>query len=280
MSTPDAPDPKATASAQAGFNKDAAVSQQRLNMVDQSNPFGSINYTQSGTAPDGTPTFKATTTLSPEQQALYDQQNRLKMSAGDTAARLMQGVPTNTGATGIVQNIMGWGQDYLQPIFDQQNAAMETKLRNQGIAPGSEAYTNALRDVSRNQNDAYTNLLLQGQGTAMQSLDQQNRLPQSWFSFTGPGGMPNQAAVNTPSASIAAPNYAGLEQQAYQDKLSQSNGLMSGLFGLGGTVLGAAVGGPFGASIGGALGGSLGKGSNSLLNGMQSQGSFGGWGGM
>lgn len=45
----------------------------------------------------------------------------------------------------------------LDPQFAQAQAAMETKLRNQGLVPGGEAYTNAMRDFNFARNDAYGN---------------------------------------------------------------------------------------------------------------------------
>lgn len=45
---PEAPDPEKTAQAQASMNRDAAVTQQNLNMVDQITPWASLKYTQTG----------------------------------------------------------------------------------------------------------------------------------------------------------------------------------------------------------------------------------------
>lgn len=47
-SAPSAPDPYETADAQAAANRTTAITQHQLNMVDQVNPWGSVNYTQNG----------------------------------------------------------------------------------------------------------------------------------------------------------------------------------------------------------------------------------------
>jgi len=43
----------------------------------------------------------------------------------------------------------------LDPQFAQAEAALDAKLRNQGLVPGGEAYTNAMRDFNNARNDAY-----------------------------------------------------------------------------------------------------------------------------
>lgn len=82
---PAAPDPYKTADAQAGANRDAAITQQQLNNMNQYTPQGSITYNQSGTWADGTPRFEQTFEYSPEQKALYDQQNQIAQALGGLA---------------------------------------------------------------------------------------------------------------------------------------------------------------------------------------------------
>lgn len=92
MKTPKAPDPVATAQAQSGMNRDTAVTQQYLNMVNQHDPYGSRVFTQSGTGgftdSQGNwievPTFTETVTLAPEQQRILDQTN----AASENLARI------------------------------------------------------------------------------------------------------------------------------------------------------------------------------------------------
>lgn len=65
------------------MNKETAITQAQLNMVDQAGPQGSSTYSQIGTYDDGTPKFQQSVTLSPEQQAIYDSQNRISQQALD-----------------------------------------------------------------------------------------------------------------------------------------------------------------------------------------------------
>src|SRR3546814_17723028 len=81
---PEAPDPAQTAQAQAKYNQDTAVTQQLVNMVNQQNPWGSVNYDQTGTTgytnADGKwvsiPSFTQTTTYTPEQQPITSDESR------------------------------------------------------------------------------------------------------------------------------------------------------------------------------------------------------------
>jgi hypothetical protein len=84
---PTPPDPVATAAAQSQYNREAAIAQANLNRIDQVTPQGSISYSQIGTNADGTPQYKQTQTYSPDQQALYDQQNQIAQALGNTATQ-------------------------------------------------------------------------------------------------------------------------------------------------------------------------------------------------
>lgn len=91
-SAPTAPDPVATAQAQATANKDAAITQANLNRVDQVTPQGSLTYTQQknadgtgATNADGTPRYTQTQTYSQGEQAKYDQANQVANALGGLA---------------------------------------------------------------------------------------------------------------------------------------------------------------------------------------------------
>lgn len=76
MKAPKAPDPYATAQAQAQMNKETAVAQTGLNAMDQITPDGELRYSQNGTWADGTPRFSVTQTLSDSNKKLYDLNNQ------------------------------------------------------------------------------------------------------------------------------------------------------------------------------------------------------------
>ena len=63
----------------------------------------------------------------------------------------------------------------LQPQFAQQTSDLETRLQNQGITVGSDAYNRAMTNLQNNQNDAYNQAayqsVLNGQNAFSQSLN-------------------------------------------------------------------------------------------------------------
>ena len=69
---PAAPDPVATANAQAAANKEAVRESALVNQINQVTPYGTLKYTGEVGAPDRT----ATTTLSPAQQQMLDLTNQ------------------------------------------------------------------------------------------------------------------------------------------------------------------------------------------------------------
>ena len=81
VSKPSTPSAARTAAAQSDANRDTAIANQTLNMVNQTGPWGSINYDQTGTTSYKDaygrtielPTYTQTTNLSPSQQAIFDQ---------------------------------------------------------------------------------------------------------------------------------------------------------------------------------------------------------------
>lgn len=90
-SAPDPPDYAAAAEEQGKANVNSALASNFLNQVSQVGPNGSLTYSydpsKGYTLPDGTkiPGVTATTTLSPEQQALYNQNNQLSQNLNNLA---------------------------------------------------------------------------------------------------------------------------------------------------------------------------------------------------
>jgi hypothetical protein len=66
-------------------------------------------------------------------------------------------MPVNAGMTGQAAIL-----SRLQPQIQQEQAALNQQLANQGITPGSEAYNNAMRTQGQQANDLYTQAALQG----------------------------------------------------------------------------------------------------------------------
>jgi len=273
---PATPDYAGAANATAAGNIDAARIAAAANRVNQVTPYGSLTYEQSGADPYGNPMWKATTELSPEQKQLLEQQNKISLGLGTTMDKGLDYVnqalaqPFDTSKLPAEQIQAGQTvQDALmsrlQPTFDKRQAALETQLANQGIARGTEAFTNAQTDLNQARNDAYTQAALQGMNTGQQArqqaLQEQSFLRneplnilnavRSGAQVTGPQfqSVPMQATTQGPDLLGAAQAGYNAQMGQYGQQMNQFNAqnaanssMMGGLMSLGGAALGAPVG--------------------------------------
>lgn len=112
LDAPSPPDPTTTAAAQEKLNKDTAVYQAEVNNVNQTTPYGSLSYTQTGTNPDGTPIFSATTALNAPEQNLFNTgiatQTTMSNAANKLATSLGPALTSapNIGNEALVQKMM------------------------------------------------------------------------------------------------------------------------------------------------------------------------------
>lgn len=219
------------------------------NRVNQQTPYANLNYEQTGTDANGNPIWTAKQSLAgPLQGALGSLQQKV---AGQAA----QGFNPNTPSVGINP-----GELYsdaimrrLQPQLQQQAASVETRLANQGIMPGSEAYNRAKQQLAQQQNDALTaaqvggiNVGLQANQQSFNQQLQQANLPyQQLGAFqqaTQPGYVNpyNQAAVSGPDYTGAYTTSQAAQIAAQNAANAKTANLQSGLFGLGSSaILGA-----------------------------------------
>lgn len=233
MSAPKAPDPNATAQAQMKYSTDAAAKTQQMNMIDQTTPFGSLNYTQSGTNPDGTPKYTANQQYSPEVQNIIT----TLLGKGGAAAN------TDLSGDAITGRQMDLYSKYMDPIFSQQKEALEASNWNKGIRPGSKQYETSMNLNSRNVNDAQTKFLLDSRGLAMNEATTQGMFPFQQMGAAVGAMQPNYA--QTPQAQIQAPDYQGAVNSNYNAKSQQYGSMMSGLFSVPSTLLGGWARGGF-----------------------------------
>jgi hypothetical protein len=137
----------------------------------------------------------------------------------------------------------------LQPQLSQQNEMSDAQLANQGIAQGTEAYNNAKRQLSQQQNDLLTSAQIQGMNTGL-SANQQAFQQEAYNQMqpinvinalrTG-SQVQNPSFANTPNqAQTAGADILGATQAGYNAQLAATNaqnagagGFMSGLMGLG-----------------------------------------------
>ena len=74
----------------------------------------------------------------------------IQYGIGD-AGEILRNVDPNASARDRVEEAL-FGR--LNPQIEQTRLALETRLRNQGLAPGGEAWMNSLNDIQRQENDA------------------------------------------------------------------------------------------------------------------------------
>jgi hypothetical protein len=113
FSSPEPPDPYETAQAQSGANMQAAQASSIIGNPNETNPYGTVNYTKSGnewiTDASGkrikVPRYERTVALSPEQQRLYNLQTRTQTNLGQlgvSQSKRLQGLlGTNLDTKGL-----------------------------------------------------------------------------------------------------------------------------------------------------------------------------------
>lgn len=193
-SAPSAPNPSVVAGAQASANEDAARLNAKLNRVNTYMPTGSVTYSNNGD------TWTAQQTLAPEQQKLYDRKldaaNVLTGIAGGKARQIdgtrfslsdlpdyqssisydgLMDVPTADSLDTYAQHAEDaafnrvWSR--MSDQFGDERSALESKLANQGITSGSDAYNQEMERFTNRMDDARTNAAYDAvsQGSALRS---------------------------------------------------------------------------------------------------------------
>lgn len=138
-------DPRITAGAQTSTNIGTAIAQQNLNNINQITPYGNLSYEQTGsytyTDPNSgdqheIPTFTATQTLSPDQRAVLDQNNRSSLNlatlGANQSARLngLLGRPLDTSGLPGRGDVNSIRQTNLQRVG--HGPSLQTELGNTG----------------------------------------------------------------------------------------------------------------------------------------------------
>lgn len=285
-STPQAPDPYKVADATTQTNEQTASYNKALNLNNYSNPFGSQQSNIVGTDSSGAPIYQTSITASQPLQNLI---NGSMSAAGNANATVNNSI---FGLGGVNSQLAGLGSQinpqaaqqanqqgqqaayaaqaqYLDPQFKQQQSSLESQLANQGLAPGSQAYDNAMTNFNNSKNQAYSNAANQSVLTGSQIGSQM--LQNNLAAVGAQGNLLNQQGVNygqqaslsqlpysqlsslagmvpgnTGTAQSAAnpANIAQAFQNQYQGQLSAynaqtgaSNSKQSGLFGLGSAAI-------------------------------------------
>jgi hypothetical protein len=277
-------DPYAVAAQQNTYNQQAAAQSfnyanqaatesLQANAINQSNPFGSLTYTQTGTGANGIPIYSATESLSPTEQALFSLYTGGQQGLGSTANKLIDATagqyakaPDFTGTTNsLTANMMANEVASLSPYFKTQQDALTSQLASEGIAPtqtgGSvnPAWENAEMALQGNQNQAVTGFLASAQPAAFQEAVTAYQTPLDTILKMLGASTPNyfnQAQVQTPSTNVQAPqvqptNLEGAvataeqaQQKTYEDQMQQYSSMLTGMFGIPTAILGGVARNP------------------------------------
>lgn len=187
MGKPDAPqptDPKETSAAQTGTNVSTAIANAMMGNVNQVTPQGTLTYGQTGsykwTDPYtektyDVPTFTATQTYSPAQQAMMEQNQAAQtnlaglanqqssflknymaqpLSIADMGAAPTLGALKTSYDNPDTQYVQDALMARMQPSLDRDRTALETKLSNMGLKAGSSAWQDAMNTANQQTNDA------------------------------------------------------------------------------------------------------------------------------
>lgn len=251
-----APDPAATASAQGAMNRETAITQANLNMVNQYTPDGKLEYSTNGLWGDGTPRYEVRQQLSPENEALRRQEQKFDSMSNDIALRQTEKVggildkPVDLSNEATEGRLMELGRKRLDPRFAEEDQKLEQDLMNRGIRPGSAAYDTMRRQFTEGKNDAYNQLMLGGRAQAVQEALTERNQPLNEITALLNGqqiGLPQYQ--QTPQTNVAGTDYAGMvydsanmQNQAamarYNAKNQNYQAGMGGLFGLGSALIG------------------------------------------
>lgn len=188
MKSPKPPDATKTAAAQGAANREASVASSIVNNPNEVNPYGTLNYEQTGTeyVTDATgkqvavPRYTKTTTLSPEQQQLYGQQTQLGSGLNELAISQVDrlgdvlGQPVSTEGLQDYTNVGGNDFDAsrtkveeallsrLNEQYGQDRSALEAQLAGQGVVRNSEAWNKGLGELNERMEDARIAAILGG----------------------------------------------------------------------------------------------------------------------
>lgn len=171
------PDYTGAAEATATGNLDAARQATAANRVNQVTPYGSLNYAITGQDPYGNPTWTSTTTLSPDQQELYNYDIASSKGLGQLQAKGLNYVGKMIDQPFSTSSLPSLTSRLDAPQFNQLGQAetmqrsglteqLQRDLENQGMA-GWDKATNLLMQrlepsLERQQKSLDTQLANQG----------------------------------------------------------------------------------------------------------------------
>ena len=186
-STPPAPDYRGAAEAQSAASKEIATQKTWADRPNQYTPWGSTTWSASPSVDPATgqsiTTWNQFQNLNPTSQAALDKQLGLMNYRTDLASQFAGRVGQDFGKpfdwTNLPEMARGPGvQDYgaqrqrieeglyakMAPVHQGQEEQLRTRLANQGLTPGSEAFESELRNMRESQaNERFNAMQTAGQ---------------------------------------------------------------------------------------------------------------------
>lgn len=184
----DAPEPtpaKESSAAQTGSSVSTGIANAFLQNMNEVTPDGTKTFEQddsySFTDPYTgesyeVPRFTVTQTLNEQQQAIKDKNDQASLNLAGLGANLSGTLGEqltgnfSLGNEAVEDRLFELGSQRLDPMFANRDEDLRTRLSNQGIKAGSQAYDREMGLAGQQENDAYNQLLLQGRGQANQEL--------------------------------------------------------------------------------------------------------------
>ena len=173
---PTAPNAGSLIQQQTTANTDAAKQQAQMNRVDTTTPFGFQKFGQVAdpSVPGGI-RYTQEIGLSPEQQKLYNSETGnqiakagiatgmqgrvadsvakpLDLSNAGALEKAMSGDAFSADKDKVTQALFERLTALRKPQMDRDREALDSKLRNQGLMPGTEAYDNGMKSMLDSQN--------------------------------------------------------------------------------------------------------------------------------
>ncbi len=213
------PDPGRVAQVGQDINTAAAKQSQIGSMVNQFNPYGSLQYASDPSSPSG---YKATTTLTPAQNDLLTQLQKSQFQGAKVGGQMLDNYTGNTDPTkaigdktsGLTQQMMdSWYGANSRSITDQKNQ-LDSQLRNQGLFPGSPGYDKSMMNLTKGLGEAQNSFLATAQPQAFQEASSLYQMPASLggalAAFGQPGSV-SQNLVQAPGLNIQPVDYAAIQ---------------------------------------------------------------------
>ena len=221
----------------------AAKQTQESQMSSQYTPYGSQVYSPDTTSPSG---FRSDISLNPQAQGALDTQLGLSGQMGELGQQFMPQVqqqysqPMDLSSVQDIANKSYEAQtSRLDPQWNQREDQTRTRLANQGLMSGGEAYGNEMRDFGQQRNDAYQQANLASIATMPQTYQlassAYNQPLNTMNAIRSGAQVQNPQFAQTPGANMsqAAQNQGQYAGDVYNTEVGGQNSMNQGLMTIG-----------------------------------------------